>query len=200
MKQKRILDKSFKEYFWARVKVGKKNECWPWLKSVNRGYGGCRISGKKKESRRGSHRIAYELHTRHNPGKSLVLHKCDNRVCCNPHHLFLGTTQDNRRDCVDKERHARGELNGGAKLAENEVIIIYQSYWGGIKCVGELVKEFNVEVTTIKNIISNRTWGHLKLFVDKNKILICNKCRKEFNKPRSLNYHKLNFCKKDGPK
>lgn len=68
-----------------------------------------------------AHKLAYQLHNgiilpRERPHKSaiLVMHSCDNRPCCNPAHLSLGTHLDNRLDCVAKGRDnaATGDRNG----------------------------------------------------------------------------------------
>ncbi len=53
-----------------------------------------------------AHRLAYMMHFGPNIGDNFVLHRCDNRSCCNPHHLFLGTNQDNMDDMVRKGRSA----------------------------------------------------------------------------------------------
>ena len=89
-------DPDFAELFWAKVKVGEPDECWPWLKYVDRGYGRLGFSGALHLA----HRVAYELavgpipselvldHTCHSndpdcPGGALCMH----RRCCNPAHL-----------------------------------------------------------------------------------------------------------------
>lgn len=89
------------ERFWSKVNVGKKNECWEWVGAIDTpGYGAFKFDGKKYNS----HRIAWYL-THSDFPNELVLHKCDNRLCCNPKHLFLGTYLDNAQDMVSKGRH-----------------------------------------------------------------------------------------------
>ncbi|MGH7024521.1 MAG: HNH endonuclease signature motif containing protein [Caulobacteraceae bacterium] len=53
-----------------------------------------------------AHRLAWELANGPIPDGLLILHKCDNPVCCNPDHLFLGTAADNHADCAAKGRAA----------------------------------------------------------------------------------------------
>jgi hypothetical protein len=74
--------------------------CWEWQLSVKgRGYGQITFMGKRYYV----HRLMYELY-RGPPGKSSVLHHCDNKICGNPEHLFLGNHSINAQDMHDKRR------------------------------------------------------------------------------------------------
>src|SRR5690606_32610593 len=76
-------------------------QCWEWQEERNEfGYG--RLLRKWP-----AHQVAYFLHYGKQPGSKFVLHKCNNPPCCNPHHLYLGTQQDNIQQCVREGRHAR---------------------------------------------------------------------------------------------
>jgi hypothetical protein len=114
--------------FWCRVDKRGPDECWPWLGCKHKsGYG--RISAGGYGGRMlDTHRVSWELHNGPIPeGEgyhgTCVLHRCDNRPCCNPNHLFLGTNDDNMADMVAKGRaHSlRGEANGNSKLTAAQV-------------------------------------------------------------------------------
>ncbi|HJQ59428.1 MAG TPA: HNH endonuclease signature motif containing protein [Vineibacter sp.] len=75
--------------------------CWNWTKSRgSHGYGDFRRDGHKL-----AHRWAYATFVGPIPEDAWVLHRCDNKACVNPEHLFLGTADDNNKDMVAKGRH-----------------------------------------------------------------------------------------------
>lgn len=74
--------------------------CWEWIGGrTGAGYGAFKIRGNQYRA----HRVIYEHHN--GPvGDLLVCHKCDQRWCVRPAHLFSGTHKDNTRDCIQKGR------------------------------------------------------------------------------------------------
>jgi hypothetical protein len=87
--------------------------CWIWTAYTNKaGYGQFRYEGKQELA----HRVSWFI--KNGRTDKCVLHRCDNRPCVNPDHLFEGTQQDNIRDCVNKGRHGwvTGEDDPNAKL------------------------------------------------------------------------------------
>ena len=94
---------TFQTAFWKKVRKTTSG-CWGWVgASSGAGYGHTRIGGRNISA----HRTSWELHFGAVPDGMCVLHRCDNRRCVRPDHLFLGTLSDNSRDCVEKGRHGQ---------------------------------------------------------------------------------------------
>lgn len=87
--------------FWAQVQ--KTETCWLWKgfpTGANK-YGDFQVDGVRYRA----HRYSYEMAKGPIPDGMKVLHRCDNPICVNPDHLFLGTQGDNMRDMTRKGRH-----------------------------------------------------------------------------------------------
>ena len=103
------------------------NECWPWLGAVSSGRAAFTEPGKRATT---AARVAWRLYKGAIPDGLQVLHRCDNMMCVNPSHLFLGTRSDNMVDMVQKDRHCkvkpRGEDHGNTKLSDQDFFEIVQ--------------------------------------------------------------------------
>lgn len=104
------------------------------------------------------HRVLWERVNGPIPKGMILRHTCDNPACSNLHHLLLGTHKDNVADRVQRDRSAKGERNGRAKLNEQQVKEILQSA-GSFSSIG---KRFNVNHKVIANIKRGLTWKHLQ--------------------------------------
>jgi len=98
--KKKMTTEETKKYLLDRC-VKKDNGCWEWTMSTCRGYGNFRRGGMLKLS----HRESYRVFIGDIPVGLYVCHHCDNRLCINPEHLFIGTHQDNMDDMMQKGRH-----------------------------------------------------------------------------------------------
>ena len=139
--------------------VIKKDNCWDWNLFKDRdGYG--KVTFNKK--RISIHRASWIIHNGSIPEGLLVLHHCDNPSCSRPDHLFLGTTMDNKQDCISKRRlnPRQGENHPLSKLNEEQVVEIRNLLKNKI-LQKEIANKFNVAIETISDIKFKRTWKHI---------------------------------------
>ena len=142
--------------FWSKVEKRAPEECWPWIgKSRHpKGYGSFDKLGSFAS------RVAYILtYGKIDDRKLFVCHKCDNPVCCNPFHLFLGTPAENTADAIAKHRRV-GERAGKAVLTDTKVRELRERLAQG-ELPRELAFEFGVERTAIKAIKAGKAWPHV---------------------------------------
>lgn len=133
-------------------------DCLEWQAGMSTvGYGKFWLDGKNI----GAHRAAWKIFKGEIPAGMHILHRCDNRSCVNPEHLFLGTNQDNVDDKVKKGRSLRGERNWRAKLRDDEVRsirVLFRSYGWAVE---RIAKHFHVRRGIIYYTLSDKGWKHL---------------------------------------
>lgn len=146
------------ERFKEKYRKNKTNGCWVWFgaKPSDGGYGRFGMGDGHTVD---SHRAAWVLFVGQIPNGLLVLHKCDNTLCVNPDHLFLGTQCDNMGDAVRKGRVSRGVKRPDAKLTECDVRYIRAKH----KHVSqrELAKKFSISRAAVQMVIKRDTWKHV---------------------------------------
>lgn len=83
-----------------------------------------------------------------------VLHKCDNRACVNPDHLFLGTHADNMRDMCKKGRqNFQQRPQDQLKLTPSQIAGVRSEYIPRKISQENLAKRYGVSRSTIFNIL-----------------------------------------------
>lgn len=136
---------------------GDTDVCWEWTGALggrdNRPYFSC--EGQKWLG----YRLVYTLY--HGPLEKgqVVRHKCDNKLCCNPHHLESGTHQDNMNDMKERERH--GLPHHTVKAIKR----ILASKAEGVtdETHAEIAERFGVSRQTIGAINEGRVYQHVKV-------------------------------------
>lgn len=146
--------------FWSRTIPEPNTGCWLWMGDItSHGYGVARF-GSEGNRKVGAHRRAYQFAVGSTPDGIDVCHRCDNRACVNPGHLFLGTRAENLGDMVRKGRSARGEKHFRAKLTPEQVLQI-RAFTGDAKARMSLAASLGVSYATILDVQARRSWSHL---------------------------------------
>jgi hypothetical protein len=129
--------------------------CWLWTGATGHGYGTLTVDGKHQKA----HRYAFFLNHGHWP-TPCGLHKCDNRPCVNPGHIFEGTLSDNCKDRAAKGRSHRpkGSLHPRAKL--NTKVVKQILGRAHKESTREIAKSMGLSRGTVGDIVSGRRWPH----------------------------------------
>ena len=147
--------------------------CWVWTAHIDRlGYGWFQSARRKSEL---AHRVAWRITNGTILDGIKCCHKCDNRSCVNPDHLFLGTQADNMRDAANKKRMASGDRSGSrlhpesrprgentpcAKLRDEDIPVIRALVANG-KSQRSVARRFGVHHGIIGGIIRRKAWKHV---------------------------------------
>ena len=141
--------------FWQEVKKDD-NNCWEWQGTRCGGYGVFHSGGRMYLA----HRLSFVAHGGKLIEDWFVCHKCDNRPCVNPDHLFLGTRWDNLVDQMIKGRTVKGSKHHKAKLTESKVLEIRQRLNSG-ESQTDIANDFGVYKGTISRIHLGQSWLHV---------------------------------------
>jgi hypothetical protein len=133
------------------------NKCWNWSMSRSQsGYGKVYYSGKDFRA----HRISFFYYNGYMP--KMVLHKCDNRLCINPEHLYAGNHLSNMKDMKVKGRafKPKGSAHPMSKLKEKDVANIRLLFNSG-NDLKFIAKEYRLHLESVRQIINRKRWKHI---------------------------------------
>ena len=124
--------------------------CWHWIGSPN-------FEGRPRFWAGGKHWIAarysWVCYKGKIPKGLYVCHTCDNGLCVNPAHLFLGTQRDNINDASLK-----GHMRGRPKLTRQQVAEIKELYGTGTWTQAGLGRKFGVGQANISMLLTGKSW------------------------------------------
>jgi hypothetical protein len=153
MKSKNLFKDSF-DSCWT---LDHDSGCWNWQGARSRGYGQLVVGYKQRMY---AHRFSFVRTFGEIPVGKIICHRCDNRLCVNPQHLFAGSHSDNVRDMHEKGRHpvncVKGESHPRAKLKQCDVLVIRSLL--GSRSFRALGRQFGIAPSTVRAIASGKSW------------------------------------------
>jgi hypothetical protein len=156
------------------------DECWGWRGWYNPSaghrrsahmYGRMRLQYQKKRITYPAHRFSYLMYNYPNEPsplerKDFICHTCDNPICCNPKHLYVGNHEVNMADMVHKGRSTAGMHGNGARYSKKVPIAVHMLRSKGLEYL-EISDEVNdmlgvrLAKSTISGILNGKTWRNV---------------------------------------
>lgn len=159
--------RSLASRFWAQVSPEPTSGCWLWAGSLAcDGYGKISVGGSSSRSHRNvpATHIALLIVGRPVSRGMFACHKCDNRACVNPDHLFVGSCRDNVRDALLKGRRLAvgnvGAANPKSKLSAGDIPEIRRLIAERVSAA-KIGARFGVHAQSIHQIAWGITWRHV---------------------------------------
>jgi hypothetical protein len=152
---------SLRARFTARILRQDPATCWPWLGAIRNGYGAIKHNGRVLSA----HVVAWVLANGDIPPEAIICHTCDDRICCNPAHLYAGSPASNVRDSYARRAITRphGQEKPNAKLTDDLVTLVLSLRrclgWSGVRIAGEL----DLNRSTVNNVIGRAAWSHVPI-------------------------------------
>lgn len=150
----------------ARAMPVTESGCWIWLGAEKgNGYGNARYMGRNYPA----HRLAFLLSNGHLPASHDICHRCDNRLCINPDHLFAGSRLENMRDAQAKGRLSQGDSHAGficgekssaAKLTVEQVEAIRRAAHSRLP-IKDIAAIAGVSADNVRRIVRFDTWKEI---------------------------------------
>ncbi|AWN55034.1 HNH endonuclease [Methylobacterium sp. 17Sr1-1] len=162
MRRRKISDGAFRgrpsntpASFWLKVAIAGPDDCWPWRGHTRGDYG--RYSEKSKHI--DAHRYAWIWSNNYNPTRQqFVMHRCNNKKCCNPSHLELGDAQINTADAYKDGLAKSGEEHHRARLTAGQVLAIR----GDRRRQVDVAADHGIGQPLVSAIKTGKIWKHLE--------------------------------------
>lgn len=133
------------------VRISELGPCWEWRGLLsNKGYGKLVDATGRIVA---AHRLAYAEWVGPLGPDIFACHRCDNRKCINPDHIFPGTNAENLHDMRVKRRSANGTRNARAKLTDSDISQIRSLHEAGTITHRELAARFDCSRSHVSRIL-----------------------------------------------
>lgn len=165
------MNGTLEQRFWDKVIPEPNSGCFLWIGGLSKvGYGVIGRGGGRSAGVVYAHRLSFELTYGPIPEGKEICHRCDNRACVNPAHLFLGSRADNMRDAASKgrlspqahpERQRRGENHPNALLNDAVVRSIRRLRSKG-QSYSEIANRHSIPKSLVAQVAARKTWRHVQ--------------------------------------